>query len=174
MISAMDKLIFCLTILEIYSFSLAEKENGFHDRKLHVKDFSSSKRTERALFTGIKRIIEGKQATKKLLKGTIQIPTSMTTIENYLKRGNQRTAIDDFFSVKPSNVQDFVMPGRVKGKVGTVGNLEIKVQTWVDHGATSIIITKGLGTKKQMSKYIAYQMEQMTWPFGQKCTTCSN
>lgn len=170
-----DYLIIFLTVCGLWSLSHAENEDHLNNRKLHIRGFHSSKTTKRALLSfGIKNFIKGEQATKKLLKGTIQLQTPTIRRENYLKQGDYKKAVHDFYSVKPSNVQDIVMPDRVKGKIGTVGDRTIKVQTWVDHGVTSIIITKGLGTSKERVKYIAYLKEQLVWPFGQKCTTCSN
>ena len=65
-------------------------------------------------FSGIKHFIKGEQATKKLLKGAFHINTPTKTREHYLKHGNYRTALNDFFSVKPSNVEDIVAPDWVR------------------------------------------------------------
>lgn len=160
-------LILLLTVSSLWSLSHAENRDSLCKRAFEIKDLPFARRTKRALFSGITNFIKGEQATKKLLKGTVHFNSRMKSREHYLKHGDYRTALDDFFSVKPSNVHDIVTPDRVIGKVGSVGDLEITVQTWVDHGTTSIIITKGFGTNKEMSKYIAYQMEQSAWALGQ-------
>ena len=68
-------------------------------------------------------VIRGMKATTKLLRKAKQIPSGTkhmsagdVTVEfrQFVKPGNYDTAMKDFFSVKPTGVQEFELPKQVQ------------------------------------------------------------
>lgn len=84
--------------------------------------FKDGQRSKRAVYTIGAAVLRGMKATAEILKGTRKIePNSkyersrvkFLKVQYYEKQGTYFTAMQDFFSVKPTDVKEIELPQKV-------------------------------------------------------------
>lgn len=148
-------------------FSQAYDENSLKFLRKNIA--GDILRFKRAIFTIGPAVIRGMKATTKLLRKAKQIPSGTkhmsagdVTVEfrQFVKPGNYDTAMKDFFSVKPTGVQEFELPKQYKGLMGMIGDREISITDKdIIEGSPIMMILQTLPSGKHRIDRIIYHSE---------------
>lgn len=124
---------------------------------LDQRGFAEDARSKRSVFDfGIKGAIDGIKATALLLRGSEEILSATPNTRKFVKPGTFKTAVTDFFSVNPTNTRDYSRAGGVRGKVGTIGDRTITVETKEGSSIGTVTIFKRKMRDGKSAKEIIY------------------
>lgn len=121
-------------VVELVIFFTADEESATHINYDNVADaFGSERRIDRGVVIG-PAVLKGKQAAVSLLKNARPVPSGRLFSRQFEKSGSYQQALRDFESVRPSNVEEYTLPGSIKGMRGEAGDLTILLENTGENG----------------------------------------
>lgn len=148
-----------LCILWTATFDLATglSREGYFDYPSHSSsDITYETRNKRAIYGLLGFALKGYETAKKLLKGARHLYTVTTTRKIYVKSGDYGTALRNFGAAKLTEVNDFDLPGGVKGKIGESGDRVVTIQTMGESGYPTMKIVRRLGDGSEEIDIVVY------------------
>lgn len=135
---------------------LRHHELQYKKADVNHKGYFARKRRKRVANIIGYGVFVGMRAVRTLLSGAKEVRSHRMFFKQFEKPGDYSQTLKDFYSVKPTHVEDFELPGVVEGKTGRVGDRTILIESTGDLGKPQMEIYHSIGTALERVDRIIY------------------